>query len=105
MPQRSFDVSTSIVQVVPYNNKRLSLSFWNNGSATVYISVDPQNVLAQGFPMPTGAGLTFLQLDGDEPWLAYFGVAASGDQDVRISEGFGGVGAPFQQPSPLLNEV
>ena len=52
MPQRAFEVGTAIIQVVPYNNKRLSLSFWNNGSATVYISVDPQNVLLQGFPMP-----------------------------------------------------
>jgi len=105
MPQRSFDVSTSIVQVVPYNDRRLSLSFWNNGSATVFISVDPSNVAAQGFPMPTGAGLTFLQLDGDEPWLAYFAIADSGTQDVRISEGYGGIGAPFQQPSPLVNGV
>jgi len=55
--------------------------------------------------MPTGAGLTFLQLDGDEPWLAYYGIADSGTQDVRISEGYGGIGTPFQQPSPLINEV
>jgi len=89
MPNRSVVVDTNTRQLCSYHPDRLTLEFYNNGAATVFFSQDPQNVAAQGLPLAPGASVSMASIEGDEPYMAYHAVAASGSNDVRVYEGYG----------------
>lgn len=82
-------VGTTEIQLTPYNPRRKSLVIFNNGSLTVFISQDPANIAAQGFPLTPGGSAAFVDIEGDEPELAIYAVSTGVGQDMRIVEGYG----------------
>lgn len=82
-------VDTTERMVVAYNKRRKSLVIENNGTARVFVSQDPANIAADGFPLDPGWSIGLQTVEGDEPELAMYAVASSGTQDVRVVEQFG----------------
>lgn len=78
---------TSVIEpFVSYNPRRRGFSIFNNGSDTFFVSADPSNVAADGFPVAAGVTLTMLEEDDDEPWMAHYAVSSAGDINARVQE-------------------
>jgi len=78
---RALSVGTSVIKLVDENPKRTGLLVYNNGSATVYILSAQNQTSSDGIPLATGASY-----ENDNCYGAYWIVAASGTQNVRIEE-------------------
>jgi len=81
-------VTTEVTQLVPYNPRRTAIVVYNFGSARIFVSDNPANVLAEGFPLEPGASFSLVKADGDDPTPALYAQAETGTQDIRISESF-----------------
>jgi len=82
-------IGTTTVKICSYNPKRRSITIYNQGSGTLYISQDPTRVFVDGFPVPNSAVVTLLKEDGDQPELDLYGMADKPSTVIRIQEGFG----------------
>lgn len=82
-------VTTEERMITAYNKRRLSLVIHNNGTARVFVSQDPANIAANGFPLDPGWSIGLQTVEGDEPALPIYGVSSSGSQDVRVVEQYG----------------
>lgn len=82
-------VTTVVESVVDWNPRRRGIAFFNNGSATVFVSQDETNVAADGFPVAPGVTILFSSDEHDEPEMALFAVADSGSQNCRVQESVG----------------
>jgi len=71
--------TTTAAQLLPTNDKRVSVLIWNNGTATVYLGNDATVTPTTGFPL--GAGLGLEDNQSSDPWWA---VTSSGTGDLRI---------------------
>ena len=71
--------TTGVERLVTEDPARKGLLIYNNGSATVELLSD--NTLKYGDGIPIGAGKSY---DNDRSCCAYWIVAASGSQDVRV---------------------
>ena len=89
MAYRPVTVSTTVTQIASYNEKRRALVIYNNSSSTLYISNDPQDIVARGLPVGGGVAISLVASEGDEPHLALYGQMTAGTADVRVVEGFG----------------
>lgn len=75
----SINVTTKVVQLVSEDPKRTGLLVYNNGSATVYL-LSAQNLKAtDGIPIAAAGSYS-----NKESYNAYWIVAESGTQDVRV---------------------
>ena len=89
MPTRPFTVGTSPEQILSYNNRRTAASFLNNGSNTIFVSEDQNDLATNGFPIPVGGALDLIPAFGDEPQLEWFALVAAGTENLRVLESFG----------------
>jgi hypothetical protein len=88
MPMKSVTVGTTVTQIVPYNDKRLSLAIQNNGGSRVFVSENEVSVLEQGWPLDPGVMISLSVADGDQPWWAMYAIAVTSPTELRIYEGF-----------------
>lgn len=84
-PFRVF-VAAVPTKMVHYSPERTSVSLSNLGTATVFLGVDAEVTVNNGYPLLPNATITFAPGFGDDPRVERFGVAAFGIQDVRVSE-------------------
>jgi hypothetical protein len=82
-------VDTTVRNIVPFNPKRVVLIIVNNGDVTAYLSENQVNVVEGGLPLPPGASIQLLKVDGDDPRYAWYGQTASQSTELRIYEVFG----------------
>jgi len=64
-----------VVNIVPFNPKRITIGIFNVGNYDVYISPDQTDVRAKGFPVKAGGGIIFKRKDGDKTEYALYGIA------------------------------
>ncbi len=88
MPMFSVVVPTATVELLPYNDRRVSLAITNVGAYRAFLSNDPTNVDSVGFPIDPGQSLSFSVSDGDEPQWQWWAVAYGGSTTLRIYEGY-----------------
>jgi len=72
---RRVEVSSDIIQVVPYNEKRNNLLIRVESGGPVYISADRVGVVENGYPMWSGEFLSLAKVDGDIPEFEFWAVA------------------------------
>jgi len=87
MSYRAITVTTTPTVIASYNPRRISLTIVNVGNNDVYISIDPQNIIANGFPIPSGMILTLTREDGDKAEYAFYAQTLTGSSELRIQEG------------------
>ncbi len=95
MPWRAVTLTPGAREVAGDNRRRRTLSVANNGGGTAFLSQDPSNVLAFGFPIGVGQVITLTREDGDEPDLPLYGDTAAASIDLRVQES---VGLPIPLP-------
>jgi hypothetical protein len=88
---RRQEVDTSVIQIVPYNEKRTTLLIRVESGGPCYISNDPTDVQTKGYPLYTGEYISFLKRDGDIPEFELFAVSPGGITVLKIIEGYGEV--------------
>lgn len=98
MPNRPVTVTTSVTPVCSDRGDRRSVTIFNNGAVTVFLSNDPADVLTRGWPLPASASVGLVDVDGDEPWLQLWGQCSAGSADLRVVEGFGRDAYPSLSP-------
>ena len=82
-------VTTVETELTAYNKSRTSISIMNLGVNRVFISQNPANIAAEGWPLDPGWAIGLSVIDGDEPDLALHAVAGVGSNNVRIVEQYG----------------
>jgi hypothetical protein len=87
MSYRAITVTTNPTVIASYNPRRISLTIVNVGNNDVYISIDPQNIVANGFPLSPGMILTLVREDGDKAEYAFYAQTLTGTAELRIQEG------------------
>lgn len=88
MPMFTVVVPTTVVEILPYNDRRISLAFSNVGANRAFLSNDPTNVDSNGFPIDPGQSLSFTVTDGDEPQWQWWAIATGGPTSLRVYEGY-----------------
>jgi len=85
MPQYSRTVGTTPTLLVASNNRRMTITFNNNGGYAVYLGNNRQITTGVGFPLPIGASQMWtFKDDGKQVRENFFGVAAA-NVDVRVT--------------------
>lgn len=80
-------VSTAVVRVVQNNPNRVELTIVNLGTQNVYFSTGNQPSVTNGYFLPPQGGVTILiDEDGEEVAYDWYIVAASGTQQLFVSE-------------------
>jgi hypothetical protein len=87
MSYRAITVSTTPTVIASYNPRRISLTIVNVGNNDVYVSIDPQNIVTNGFPISPGMILTLVREDGDKAEYAFYAQTLTGKSELRIQEG------------------
>ena len=87
MSYRAVTVSTTPTIIASYNPRRISLTILNYSSTTVFISINPTNIISEGFPIDPGVVITLAREDGDNPEYAFYAQTISGYAELRIQEG------------------
>ena len=82
-------VGTTVTRIVDYSAKRTVVMIYNNSNVVIYLGVGKELSTANGFPIAPNQGAVFAREFGDDPTVAYYAVAESGEADVRVWEGFG----------------
>jgi hypothetical protein len=77
----SLKVTDKPIQLLGENPKRKAFLVYNNGSVNIEILDGQTRKYGEGIPVAAGA-----QYDNDDCYGAYWIVAASGTQDVRVEE-------------------
>ena len=103
MPTSPITVGTTATRILSYNNKRTSASFTNNGSTTIFVSEDQNDLAANGYPIAVGGALDLIRAFGDEPQLEWFGLVASGSENLRVLEAFGRLPELIEPPASIAN--
>jgi hypothetical protein len=88
---RRQEVSTSVVQIVPYNEARTTLLIRVESGGPCFISNDPMDVQTKGYPLYSGEYISFLRRDGDIPEFELFAVSPTTTTVLKIIEGYGEV--------------
>ena len=88
MATRAMIADTTVKLLAPYDPRRLTLAIYNNGTNTAFISKDPTEVTANGWPIPAPGAIAFTKRDGDEPEGPWYVQTLGGTTDLRIVEGF-----------------
>jgi len=99
MPTRTVLVGTTPTPLLPYNNRRTTASFVNNGNETIFVSTDQSNIQGNGFPVGVGGALDLIRALGDEPQIQWYAESAGGGDDMRILEQFGALPLLFVPPN------
>ena len=86
---RVVTVTTDLVQLVPYNKKRVGILLKVMSGQPCYLSNDQTDVAATGFPLSIGEYLSLMSRDGDVPELALYGLTLLATTNLRIIETFG----------------
>jgi|YNPMSStandDraft_1061717.scaffolds.fasta_scaffold30139_3 hypothetical protein len=88
---RRQEVSSEVIQIVPYNEVRTTLLIRVESGGPCYVSNDSKDVQDKGYPLNTGEYISFLRRDGDIPEFELFGVAPTTPAVLKIIEGYGEV--------------
>lgn len=80
-------VPVSVIQIVPYNAKRVGILLKNYAGGTVFVSTDQTDPTNLGFPLTAGDYLGFSDVDGDTPALQIYAIATAA-ADLRVVESF-----------------
>ncbi len=104
MPSRSVTVAATTTKLLDYNNRRTTVSIFNNDSADVFISEDETGILAEGYIIQSGGALDLIRPLGDTPQNLLFAISAAGGADVRILEQFGEL-PPLEEPLAVLTPL
>lgn len=99
MPTRPITVGTVATQILSYNNQRTTASFTNNGSNTIFVSEDQNDLATNGHPIPVGGALDLIRALGDEPQLEWFGLVAAATENLRVLEAFGAMPVLIEPPA------
>ncbi len=76
---RQETVTTDAREIVSQSPKRTSLAVHNLGVGTIYIAADNQVTTSSGFPIRSGASLSFAEIFGDDTTLAYWAIGTGSD--------------------------
>jgi len=82
-------VGTTVKRIVDYSSKRTVVMIYNNSSVVIFLGVGQDLSTTNGFPIAPNQGAVFAREFGDDPTIAYYAVAESGEADVRVWEGYG----------------
>jgi len=82
-------ITTAVGRPVDFASGRSSVAIFNNSTETIFLGVDESLTTSNGIPLKAGQIIVFSRDFGDNPDLARYAVAASGSNNVRISEEFG----------------
>jgi len=78
------NVSTSAIQIVPFDATRMSLLIRNASGGICFIGTSAKTPDVNGFPLNEGDSLSFKVVDGDASEVAFYAIAPSGDANLRI---------------------
>jgi hypothetical protein len=88
MAYRSVTVGTAPTLIAAYNPKRDVLVLRNYAGSTCFIHDSQVDITTKGFPLAESEVTSFLEKDGDEPWVELWGQTVSGTADIRVYESF-----------------
>ncbi|MDE1871735.1 MAG: hypothetical protein KGI06_05860 [Candidatus Micrarchaeota archaeon] len=102
MTNYAVEVTTNVTEIAPFSRDRTTISIFNNGNVTCYVSQDQQNIIDDGYPLEPGASITFKGSPNTSPQDPIYGQCTSLSTDLRVKEVYQGEDVTVTSAPPTV---